>query len=184
MHPVIMLSTTPIVFVTGATGEIGSKLVSLLQSSNTPTRVLCRRQDQADKFNQRPQVEATLGNLNQPVDSLASHMSGCKTLFLLTPPALNQLDMEINLVNAAISTGTVKFIVKIAASDQRAETEVPWAKAHFFAEKHMREACDKAGVKWTSLRPSGFMSNLLAAAPAIRKGFLPQTTGDGRAPWV
>lgn len=179
-----MLSVTPTVFITGATGEVGSKLLSLLQSSNTPTRVLCRRQDQADKFNQQPLVEAALGNLNQSVEALASHMSGCKTFFLLTPPVSNQLDMEINSVNAAISSGTVEFIVKIAASDQRAETDVPWAKAHFFAEKYMREACDKAGVKWTSLRPSGFMSNLLTTAPAIKKGFLPQTSGDGRGPWV
>lgn len=174
----------PTVFVTGATGEIGSKLLSFLQSSNTPTRVLCRRKDQADNFNQQLLVEAALGNLIQPVEALASHMSGCKTLFLLTPPGPNQLDMEINCINAAISSGTVEFIVKIAASDQRAETDVPWAKAHFFAEKYMREACDKAGVKWASLRPSGFMSNLLTTAPAIRKGFLPQTSGDGRDPWV
>lgn len=179
-----MLSMTPTAFVTGATGEIGSQLVSLLQSSNTPTRVLCRRQDQVDNFNQRPLVEAVLGNLNQSVEAFASQMSGCKTLFLLTPPASNQLDMEVNSVDAAISCGTIEFIVKIAASDQRAETDVPWAKAHFFAEKHMREACDKAGIKWTSLRPSGFMSNLLPAAPAIQRGFLPQTSGDGRAPWV
>lgn len=179
-----MLAMAPTVFVTGATGEIGSQLLSLLQSSNTPTRVLCRRQDQADKFNQQPFVEAALGNLNQSVEELASHMSGCKIFFLLTPPASNQLDMEINCVNAAISSGTVEFIVKIGASDQRAETDVPWAKAHFFAEKHMQEACDKAGVKWTSLRPSGFMSNILNAAPAIQKGFLPQTSGDGRGPWV
>ncbi|KAI7774811.1 hypothetical protein LA080_007781 [Diaporthe eres] len=179
-----MLSVMPTVFITGATGEIGSQLLPLLQSSNTPTRVLCRRQDQADKLNQQTLVEAALGNLNQPAEALASHMSGCKTLFLLTPPASNQLDMEINSVNAAISSSTVEFIVKIAASDQRAETDVPWAKAHHFAEKYMREACDKAGIKWTSLRPSGFMSNFMTTAPAIQKGFLPQTSGDGRGPWV
>lgn len=114
-----MLSMTPTAFVTGATGEIGSQLVSLLQSSNTPTRVLCRRQDQVDNFNQRPLVEAALGNLNQSVEAFASQMSGCKTLFLLTPPASNQLDMEVNSVDAAISCGTIEFIVKIAASDQR-----------------------------------------------------------------
>lgn len=177
-------TTTPTVFVTGATGEIGSKLVTLLQSTKTPTRVLCRRQDQADKFNQQPHVEAALGDLNQPADALASHMSGCKTLFLLTPPGPNQLGMETSAIDAAISTGTVEHIVKIAASDQRPETDVPWAKAHYFAEEHMREACDKTGVKWTSLRASGFMSNLLTAAPAIQKGFSPQTSGGGRAPWV
>lgn len=129
-------------------------------------------------------MEAALGNLNQSVGALASHMSGCKTLFLLTPPAPTQLDMETNSIDAAISSGTVEFIVKIAASDQRPETDAPWAKAHFFAEKHMREACDKADIKWTSLRPSGFMSNLLAAAAGIQKGLLPQTSGDGRTPWV
>ncbi|KAG8157550.1 hypothetical protein KVR01_012592 [Diaporthe batatas] len=179
-----MPATTPTVFVTGATGEIGTKLLSLLQSSNIPTRVLCRRQDQADRFNQQPQVEAVLGDLTQPAAALASHMAGCKTLFLLTPPAPNQLAMETALVDAAIATGTVGFVVKIAASDQRPRTAVPWAQAHYLAEEYMREACGRAGVRWTSLRPSGFMSNLMTAAPAIRKGFLPQTSGDGRAPWV
>lgn len=181
-----MPSPTPTVFITGATGEIGTKLLSHLQSSKVPTRVLCRRQDQVDKFNQQqqPHVEAVLGNLNQPAGALASHMAGCKTLFLLTPPAANQLEMETSLINAAIAAGTVEHVVKIAASDQRPRTDVPWAKAHYFAEEYMREACDKAGVKWTSLRPSGFMSNLMTAAQAIRKGVLPQTSGDGRAPWV
>lgn len=182
-----MPSTTPTVFVTGATGEIGTKLLSHLRSSNVPTRVLCRRQDQADKFNTQqgpPLVSAVLGNLNQPADLLASHMAGCKTLFLLTPAVPGQLDLEKKLVDAAIATGTVEFVIMIAASDQRPETDVPWAKAHYFAEIYMREACDRAGVRWTALRPSGFMSNLVTAAPAIRKGFLPQTSGDGRAPWV
>lgn len=57
---------------------------------------------------------------------------------------------------------------------------MPWAKARAAAEKHLRERCDKAGVKWTSLRATGSMSTFLPQAPAIQKGFLPQTSGNGR----
>lgn len=179
-----MLSTPPTIFLTGATGDTGSKVLALLQATKTPTRVLCRRQAQVDNFNQQPGVEAVLGNLNDPVEKLASCIAGCKTFFLLTAPGPEQLAQEQRAIDGAIASGTVRHVVKIAASDQRPETEVPWAKAHFFAEKYMRERCDEAGVKWTAVRPSGFMSNLFPSAPAVQKGFLPQTSGDGRAGWV
>lgn len=179
-----MLSSPPEVFLTGATGDTGSQTLALLQSTNTPTRVLCRRQAQADKFNQQLGVEAVVGNLNDPVNKLASYMTDCKTFFLLTAAGPEQLAQEINGIDAAISSKSITFIVKISAGDLREEGNVPWAKAHFHAESHMREQCDKAGVTWTSLRASGFMSNFLRSAPAIRKGFLPQSSGDGRAGWV
>lgn len=179
-----MLSSTPEVFLTGATGDIGSQTLALLQSTSTPTRVLCRRQAQADRFSQQAGVEAVVGNLNDPVEKLASYMAGCQTLFLLTAAGPEQLAQELNAIDAAVTSKSVKFLVKISASDLREEGNVPWATSHFHAEKHMRERCGRAGIHWTSLRPSGFMSNFLLSAPPIRKGFLPQTSGDGRAGWV
>lgn len=179
-----MPPSTTKVFLTGATGDVGSQTLALLQSTNTPTRVLCRRQAQADKFNQQAGVEAVVGNLNDPVEKLASHMAGCTTFFLLTAAGPDQLKQEINAIDAAVACDAVKFIVKVSASDLREDGNVPWATSHFHAENHMREKCDKAGVKWTSLRASGFMSNFLPSAPAIQKGFLPQTSGEGRAGWV
>lgn len=175
-----MLSTTPTVFLTGATGDVGSKTLALLQSTNTPTRVICRRQAQADRLNHQDGVEAVVGNLNDPVETLASLITGCKTFFLLTAAVPEQTTQELTAIDAAIASGSVEFIVKIAASDLRDDTAVPWAKAHAAAERYLRERCDEAGVKWTSLRASGFMSNFLPSAPAIQKGFLPQTSGDGR----
>lgn len=172
------------VFLTGATGDIGGQTLALLQSTDTPTRVLCRRQAQVDKFNQQAGVKAVLGNLNDSVEKLASYMGGCTILFLLTAAGPEQLAQEINGIDAAIASKTVKFIVKISAADLRGDGNVPWAVAHFHAERHMREQCDRAGVKWTSLRPSGFVNNFLQSASAIQKGFLPQTSGDGRAGWV
>lgn len=180
-----MLSTPPTIFLTGATGDTGGQVLTLLQSTSTPTRVLCRRQAQIDAFTPHRGVEAVLGNLaTSPTDHLASLISPCTTFFLLTAPVADQLDQEKRAIDAAIASGTVKHVVKIAASDQRPETDVPWAKAHWFAEKYMRERCEEAGVKWTAVRPSGFMSNLLGSAPVVSKGFLPQTSGDGRAGWV
>lgn len=179
-----MSSSTTHVFLTGATGDVGSQTLALLQSTNTPTRILCRRQAQADKFNQQTGVEAIVGNLNDPVEKLASYMLGCTTFFLLTAAGPEQLAQERNAIDAAIASHSVKFIVKVSAGDLREDGNVPWTHSHFFVEKHMREQCNRAGLIWTSLRASGFMSNFLQSAPAIQKGFLPQTSGNGRAGWV
>ncbi|KAJ4405300.1 hypothetical protein N0V82_010334 [Gnomoniopsis sp. IMI 355080] len=180
-----MSSSATKVFLTGATGDVGSQTLALLQATNTPTRVLCRRQAQADSFNQQPGIEAIVGNLNDPVEKLASYMVGCTTFFLLTAAGPEQLAQELNAIDAAVASESVKFIVKISAGDLRPEGNVPWTHSHFHAERHMREQCDKAGlISWTSLRASGFMSNFLQSAPAIQKGFLPQTSGQGRAGWV
>lgn len=172
------------VFLTGATGDVGSQTLALLQATSTPTRVLCRRQVQADKFDEQPGVQAIVGNLNDPVDKLASSMAGCTTFFLLTAAGPEQRAQEFNAIDAAVASGTVNFVVKISAGDLREDGNVPWATCHFHAENYMWEQCDRAGIKWTSLRPSGFMSNFVHSAVAIQKGFLPQTSGYGRAGWV
>ncbi|KAJ4387267.1 hypothetical protein N0V93_007856 [Gnomoniopsis smithogilvyi] len=179
-----MSSSATKVFLTGATGDVGSQTLALLQSTQTPTRILCRRQAQADRFNQQAGVEAIVGNLNDPVEKLASYMAGCTTLFLLTAAIPEQLAQEISAIDAAVASKSIKFIVKISAGDLREDGNVPWTHSHFHAEKHMREQCDRAGLLWTSLRASGFMSNFLQSVPAIQKGFLPQTSGNGRAGWV
>lgn len=182
-----MPSQTPTVFLTGATGDIGSQTLTLLQSTHTPTRALCRRRAQVDTLNNNPQqpgVTAILGNLNDPPAVLASAIAGSSTLLLITAPGPQQLAQEKAVIDAALASGTVRHIVKIGASDQRPETDVPWARVHFFAEEYLRERCAAAGVSWTAVRPSGFMGNLWPSAPAVRKGVLPQTSGDGRAGWV
>lgn len=179
-----MLTVPAEVFLTGATGDVGSQTLKLLQATGTPCRVLCRRQAQADHFNAQKGVEAVVGNLNDTVEQLKSYMHGCKTFFLLTAPTPDQLAHEKDAIDAALATGTIGFIVKISAGDAREDCNVPWAKAHAAAELHLRERCEKSGVQWTNLRPSGFMTNFLQSAPAIKKGFLPQTSGNGRGGWV
>lgn len=180
----MMLSQPAQVFLTGATGDVGSKTLKLLQSTDTRCRVLCRRRAQADHFKAQSGVEAVVGNLDDTVDQLTSYIAGCTTFFLLTAPIPEQLAHERSAIDAAVATGTVKFIVKISASDARDDVNVPWAKAHAAAEKHLRMRCVEVGIKWTCLRASGFMSNFFQSAPAIQKGFLPQTSGNGRGGWV
>lgn len=180
------------IFITGSTGDVGTHFLKNLTSSSIPVRVSCRRQTQVETFTKRfssdPKTsengsDATLCNLDDPIPSLASKMQGCSTLFLLTAATPNQLEQNTNAISAALEAG-VTWIVRISAADARDDCNVPWVLAHAASDRFLKKECDRRGVKWTIISPSAFMTNLLSEADPIRKGFLPQTCGDGKAGWM
>lgn len=180
------------IFVTGSTGDVGTQLLNSLTSSSIPVRVSCRRQQQVNDFTQRFAsnlqtadigCDATLCSLDDPIPSLASKMAGCSALFLLTAATPNQLEQNTNAISSALEAG-VRWIVRISAADARDDCNVPWVLAHAASDRFLKAECDKRGVQWTVISPSAFMTNLLSEADPIKKGFLPQTCGDGKAGWM
>lgn len=170
------------VFLTGATGDVGTQVLKILEQESLPLRIICRRQKQADDFHQRG-LDVVVGNLSDSVVTLSKHLSGSDTLLLLTAATPNQRQQCLNAIDAAVLAG-VAWIVKISAADARDEGNVPWVKDHAAADRYLKEEAEEHGISWTILSASAFMQNLLAEAPAIRKGFLPQACGNGRAGWV
>lgn len=187
-----MASSTGKVFITGSTGDVGTQLLNSLTSSSIPVRVSCRRQQQVESFTKRFAsntqtadigCDAALCNLDESIPSLAGKMKGCSTLFLLTAATPNQLEQNTNAISAALEAG-VRWIVRISAADARDDCNVPWVLAHAASDRYLKAECDKRGVQWTIISPSAFMTNLLSEADPIKKGFLPQTCGDGKAGWM
>ena len=170
------------VFVTGGTGEIGSKLLPILKKHSVPAKIASRRQKQVNTFHKEG-LNAILADLSAPISELTSAIQGCNTLYLLTAATINQRQQAINAIDAALTAG-VKWIIKVSAADARDEGDTPWVKDHFAADRHLMRRCDEKGVKWTILAASAFMQNLLVSAPAIQRGFLPQTSRDGKAGWI
>ncbi|RVV97923.1 SDR family oxidoreductase [Mesobaculum littorinae] len=165
------------ILVTGATGDIGGEVCRLLHDAGTPFRAMCRKQEQINAFREKG-IDAVLGDFDRP-DTLTGAMEGCESMLLLSGPSPDQTDREIRAIDAAKAAG-VSRIVKISASDSNLRTPVPWAQAHAHIDHHLRAS----GLRWTILRPTAYMQNLLWFKDPISKGVLPQTSGKGCASWV
>lgn len=168
---------TDTVLVTGATGDIGSKLVRSLQDSGADFRVMCRRQAQIEQFRSRG-VDAVHGDFDRPA-TLLDAMQDIGTLFLLTLPGPSQRAHGRDAVDMAVRAG-VQRIVHLGAQDADLDSPVPWAAAPAETDELVRAS----GLRWTLVQPTAFMQNLAQSAATIKRGFIPQTTGQGVAGWI
>lgn len=163
--------------VTGATGDVGRHLVAELGARGVPFRVLCRRPDQVRAFTERG-VEAVLGSFEDAA-TLREAMGGVDQLFLNTAAGPRQYRHNRDAIDAAVAAG-VRHVVKVSASDANPRSAIPWARDHALADEHLR----RSGLAWTRLQPGAFTKNLLVEAGAIRRGWLPQTSGHGATAWI
>jgi uncharacterized protein YbjT (DUF2867 family) len=147
------------ILVTGATGNVGSKLVKRLAARKLPVRAISRK---PDKSKVPAGVELFAGDLADPV-AVRAAMKGVSKLFVLTT-GVDLTKLEANLLDAAKAEG-VTHIVK--QSVQGAEYEGPlFAKWHRASEK----AIAASGVPFTFLRPSSIATNALEWAGMLKNG--------------
>lgn len=165
------------ILVTGATGDIGGALVEQLLAEDAPFTVMCRRPEQLEEFAARG-VRGLLGDFADPA-TLPRAMEGCDQLFLLPPAGPQQFARDRDAIDAALTAG-VRHVVKISTADANPASAIPWARDHARADQHL----ESSGLAWTRLQPAAFMKNLLTEAGAIRRGFLPQTSGHGATAWI
>lgn len=161
--------------ITGATGQIGSKVTErLLQNGHRP-RVLVRDAERArSRFG--PDADIFVGDLERP-ESLKPALAGCDVLFLVnTGPDLGRRDeAAAQLAKAA----GVKHLVKLSALSAAQELAIgAW---HAQGEAAIRAT----GIPFTFVRPAGFMSNVLTWARSIRtEGVVRACTGDGKVAYI
>ena len=121
-------------------------------------------------------VDVFAGDLSNPA-SLKPALEGAEALFLInTGPEIPRRDETA--VRAAREAG-VKHVVKLSSMD--VEHGLAIGAWHEQGEAAIRAA----GIAFTFIRPTGFMSNLLAWARSIRtEGVVRSSTGDGRRPFI
>lgn len=161
--------------ITGATGEIGSRVVMQLLERGIRPRVLVRSQEKARSFF-GDRVDVFVGDLAEP-SLTRSAIQGADVVFLVNVgPEIPQRDKATATIS---KEARVRKIVKLSSLDvERGLAIGAW---HEQGEAKIREV----GIPFTFVRPSGFMSNLLAWAHSIRtEGVVRSSTADGRRPFV
>jgi uncharacterized protein YbjT (DUF2867 family) len=144
------------IVITGATGTVGSELVTaLLPTQAGHMRVLTRNPgavfpDGAQK------IVADLGD-----SDLAPVLDGVHAVFLLTD-GLHIAAHDQRLVAAAQRAG-VERIVKLSVRNVGHDATDPITTLHRAGEEAIRDS----GIGWTFLRPTAFMSNALNWAGMI-----------------
>ncbi|WP_433296792.1 NAD(P)H-binding protein [Actinoplanes sp. CA-030573] len=149
------------ILVTGATGTIGSALVSQLLARGEEVTALTR--DPA-KIEPRPGLTVT------------TEIAKVRAVFLLAPASPAAPDIERAYLRRAIEAGAER-VVKLSAIGTPDEPTDSLGGWHQPGEQAVRES----GLTWTILRPTTFASNSLGWAAEIRAGNpVPNVFGDGR----
>lgn len=161
--------------ITGATGDVGSKVAGLLIQRGDQPRVFVRDTQKARSlFGDR--VDTFVGDLGDP-ESLRAALKGVDKFFLVnTGPAIAARDEAA--ATAAKAAG-VKHLVKLSSMDVQHGLAIgAW---HERGEAAVRAS----GVPFTFVQPTGFMSNLFAWGPSIKaEGVVRSSTGEGRRAFI
>ena len=166
-----------VVAITGVTGDVGGKTLELLHAAGVSVRALVRKPQQAADLKSRG-IDARVADLGDRA-AVTRALQGVDQFFLVTAATPQQLAHGTNGVEAARAAG-VRAIVHLSGADAAEYSPLPWGRAIWRIDELVRSS----GLSWTLLHASGFLTNLVPSAPAIRRGILPQTMGRGRIPWI
>jgi len=161
--------------ITGATGEVGSRVVRQLLERNIRPRVLVRSEEKARSLF-GDCIDVCVGDLAVPASTRRA-IRGTDTVFLVNVgPAIPERDKAAAMICKEVG---VQKIVKLSSMD--VEHGLAIGAWHEKGEAAIRTT----GIPFTFVRPTGFMSNLLAWAHSIRtESVVRSSTADGRRPFI
>jgi NAD(P)H dehydrogenase (quinone) len=171
-----MSNSTSRILVTGATGKVGSALVSLLRDKPTLDVVAgVRSPEKAASLRVR-----TVHLDFDRVETLRPAMKDIDTIFMMTGYTVEMFRQSKAFVNAAKDSG-VKHIVHLGACGTD-DTQVEHWGWQQFVERYI----EWAGFSYTHLRPDIFMQNLLGygGSRPVDKGVIRHYVGDARISWI
>lgn len=149
--------------VLGAAGQVGTPLIQRLSKIGVPVRAVVHTDASAGRIN-LPGVEPVVADFTSP-GTLAEHMCDVSRLFLLTPGAPDQAEVQNNLVDLA-KRCDVKSVVKLSVYSAGEDAACSLSRWHWRSDEYLKAS----GLDWTILYPHTFMQSIaLQFADSIRK---------------
>lgn len=169
------------IFLTGATGTVGSNVVAALANvSGVAVRCGVRTPDKASAI----AVAANVGSCDfdfTRTESIDAAVDGADKICLITPGSWEGYRVEESkrLIDAA-RAADVRHIVRISLFWAGHEPEILFGRWHRELELYL----EASGIPWTILRPSPFMDNFIKYTPPDREGNIHAPVGDGASSYI
>ncbi len=164
--------------VTGATGEIGRRVVRLLRTQEMSVRSFVRLNSHYNELEHRGS-DIFIGDLRQEKD-IQKACRGVQYIISTHGSASDTLAVDyranIELIDQAKANGVQHFVFISVLGVDRDYEDAPVFKAKKAVEKYLQTS----GLNYTILRPSGLASNLLPLAERFRDTGLYLLIGDSK----
>jgi NAD(P)H dehydrogenase (quinone) len=150
-----------VILVTGATGQVGYRLMEELADVRAEATAMVRVEAKAADLPGSPQH--VVASLDDP--PAAEVLQAFDRVFLLSPAHEGQVELETIFIDALVAAGHRPHVVKIVVDGfQDPGCDVRFMRTHRQIAVHL----DATGLPATYLAPNLFMENLLEAADTIR----------------
>lgn len=168
------MTTSPTLFVAGAGGKMGRRVVELLLERGYAGKLIAgsRHPEKLDF----PGVETRKADYADPAGFTAA-LAGVDRLLLISADVLGDVrqKLQTDAVAAAKAAG-VKHIVYTSMPNPEPGNVVPMAADHYVTE----QAIKASGIEYTILRMSWYAENLLSGLPsAVASGKWYSSSGAG-----
>jgi len=158
------------ILITGATGNIGNEIVNQLVNKGEQVRIVSRN---PKKVSWPVNVDIISGDLTD-TETMKLALDGIQKVYLIHVPGSDEF------LQIAKQSG-VRHIVFLSSNVVTSKTETALVRMHLHTEELLRQS----GIKWTFLRPEGFMSNAFQWAGSIKsKGTVYAPFGDVAEPLI
>jgi len=173
--------------ITGATGNIGSKITQILLKNKKPVRVIGRSEDKMKPFSEMgaDQYEGDIMN----TEFLTKAFTGATAVFAMEPPDMLAEDARDytnrigKSITEAIKNSGVKHVVNLSSVGTHLEEGAGIVQGLRDQEQRLNQLKD---VNVLHLRPAFFMENLLGMVPMVKANKMMAATisGDKKFPMV
>jgi uncharacterized protein YbjT (DUF2867 family) len=168
--------------LTGATGDLGRRIIKRLREEEKPVRAFVRLTSRYAELESRG-AQIFIGNLLEERD-IQKACQGVR--YVISTHGANEtsegtaetLDYRANvdLIDAAKAAGVEHFVFISVLGADRGYEDAPVFKAKRAIENYLQAS----GLNYTILRPSGFASNLVPLAERFKQSGVYFTIGDLR----
>ncbi|MGY0653948.1 SDR family oxidoreductase [Bacillus subtilis] len=173
------------VFLIGANGQIGQRLVSLFQDNpDHSIRAMVRKEEQKASL-EAAGAEAVLANLEGSPEEIAAAAKGCDAIIFTAGSGgstgydktlLVDLDGAAKAIEAADIAGIKRFIMVSALQAHNRENWNEALKPYYVAKHYADKILKASGLTYTIIRPGGLRNEpgmgTVSAAKNLERGFI------------